>query len=436
MLPNLNTIQDLNAVQDLNTVQEQTQQPLLFFNAVGAIGGAERVLLTMLETLKRTNPTLKLVLIVGTEGHLIDAAQHLGVEVLCLPLPESVSRLGDSRLKPKGTTGAKFLQTLAAKLGFIIHAGQALPALLRYLTQVRQIIKSMQPALIHSNSIKTHLILALLGHIDAPILWHIHDFYGSRPVVATAMRWAKRSATGAIAISKSVAAEANHVLHPLPISVIYNAIDLQKFAPSPATDSNVVRIGLVATFARWKGQDIFLEAAAHIKQQSSDRAVRYYIIGSPIYKTPGSQFSLAELQAKVCELQLESVVEFLKFQTDIASVYHNLDIVVHASTQPEPFGLVIIEAMACGKPVIVAQAGGAAELFTHNHDAIGVSPGDPIALAQALIGLIDDPNRRQQLGCHARQTAIDTYGCDRIGAELAIAYAQAGYFISGATPRV
>jgi len=84
-------------------------------------------------------------------------------------------------------------------------------------------------------------------------------------------------------------------------------------------------------------------------------------------------------------MKIENRVGFVPFQDNPADVYRALDIVVHASTKPEPFGRTIVEAMACGKPVIAAQTGGAAELFTHDHDAVGVPPGDPAALA-ALSG--------------------------------------------------
>lgn len=397
---------------------------LLFLNAVAAIGGAERVLLTMLATLRSSDPTLDLVLVVGTEGALVDAAHKLGVEVICLPLPPLVNSLGDSGLKKR----AGFLPTLE----LLLKITQAVPAFLSYLRKLRRTVKAIQPDLIHSNSIKTHIAIALLRQINVPVVWHIHDFYRSRPLVAKILRWIHHSATGAIAISNAVAKDAETVLPSLPIHVIYNAIDVDYFVPKPIQHSESVKIGLVATFARWKGHDIFLEAAAQVIQAIGNSQVQFYIVGEPIYKTQGSQFSLEELQARAKELHLSSTIEFLGFQSDIASVYHNLDIVVHASTQPEPFGLVIVEAMACGKSVIVAQAGGAAELFTHGWDAIGVQPGDSQQLAQAIIALIQDPQKRYRLGQNARHTVTQRYGytlsepsgVNRISTELRSTYSR------------
>ena len=99
-----------------------------------------------------------------------------------------------------------------------------------------------------------------------------------------------------------------------------------------------------------------------------------------------------------------------------------LDIVVHASTQPEPFGRAIAEAMACARPVIVSAAGGAVELFTPDHDAIGVVPGDPDALAAAIARLAADPALRQRLGENARQTAVERFDRDRLGPQLMAIY--------------
>jgi glycosyltransferase involved in cell wall biosynthesis len=199
---------------------------------------------------------------------------------------------------------------------------------------------------------------------------------------------------------------------------MYNAIDIDYFSPQDLPSHSPLRVGLVATFARWKGQDIFLEAITQLTQKYPDLNAAFYIIGGPIYKTQGSQFSKQELEEQASNLGISDKVSFLGFQQNIVEIYHWLDIVVHASTQPEPFGLAIVEAMACGKPVIVAQAGGAAELFTHNYDAIGVPPDDSRALAKAITDLVSSPKKRQYLSEQARQTAIQRFNHQRLGQQL------------------
>jgi glycosyltransferase involved in cell wall biosynthesis len=431
---------------------------LVFVNPVGVIGGAERALLTILAALRTTEPTLQLHLIVGTDGPLIEMAQELGVQVKVLKLPDQLNQLGDSGLfqSLKGTPGStkfpnhienktKITNLSMGRLTLLFRVVKVLPSVAQYLGKFRQAIRKINPDIIHSNGIKTHLLTALAGSMDVPVIWHIHDFYGSRPLMARALRWLSKGATLGIAISEAVAQDARATLPRLPIEVIYNSVDVNYFSPGLATQADLadlpvgkpiseknrplprlntlekltspvepIRVGLVATFARWKGHDIFLEAAAQVirvrkaaslREHRPDLNVRFYIVGGPIYKTKGSQFSEEELRELASVLQIQDNVDFIGFQQNIAEVYRWLDIVVHASTQPEPFGLAIVEAMACGKPVIVSPAGGAAELFTHNYDAVGVPPGDRAALASAIEHLIDNPHQRKCLSENALQSS-------------------------------
>ncbi|MEA5575958.1 glycosyltransferase family 4 protein [Anabaena sp. UHCC 0451] len=389
---------------------------IVFVNPVGVIGGAERVLLTILAALLNQQSDIKLHLIVGTDGPLIEKAQKLGVQVTLLQLPEEFNQLGDSAFK--GRNKAIGLLILLLRLTKI------LPGIGKYLGEFRRSLRELQPDLIHSNGIKTHLLIALVGIKDTPVIWHIHDFYGSRPLIAKVLKlkFINYCAKLGIAISQAVAQDAKTTLPQLPIKIIYNAVDINYFFPIPSSPNLPLRVGLVATFARWKGHDIFLEAASEIIKTHPDLNVRFDIVGGAIYKTRGSQFSEQELKDKAAYLNIADKVNFLGFQEDIAAVYRDLDIVVHASTQPEPFGLAIVEAMACGKPVIVSQAGGAVELFTHNYDAVGVSPGEPKALAAAILDLLNHPEKRHTLSEQARHTVTERFSHERLGKQLMEVY--------------
>jgi glycosyltransferase involved in cell wall biosynthesis len=96
--------------------------------------------------------------------------------------------------------------------------------------------------------------------------------------------------------------------------------------------------------------------------------------------------------------------------------------VVHASTEPEPFGLVIAEAMACGRPVIVSRAGGARELAETTAGLPTVSPGDAAALASQIDSLAVDPARRERLGREGRETAERCFAISRMAGELTALY--------------
>jgi glycosyltransferase involved in cell wall biosynthesis len=225
------------------------------------------------------------------------------------------------------------------------------------------------------------------------------------------------------------------LLPGLRVVPIYNAIDLQRFSPSgtkldldamaglaPA-DSGTIRVALVSTFARWKGHKVFLKALASMPPEAR---IRGYVIGGPIYQTDGSQWSLEELSQEAERLGLKGKVGFTGFVEDSAAAMRSLDIVVHASTEPEPFGMVIIEAMACSKSVIASQAGGAIELFVEGENALSHPPGDAGALARQIERLVSDPALRDRLGQAAHASAEQLYKGSRLAKELVTVYREVG----------
>jgi glycosyltransferase involved in cell wall biosynthesis len=180
-----------------------------------------------------------------------------------------------------------------------------------------------------------------------------------------------------------------------------------------------VRVGLPATFARWKGHGVFLQAIALLPVELR---VRSYVIGGPIYETAGSQYSQAELQQEASRLGLAGKVGFTGFVDNPATAMRSLDIIVHASTQAEPFGMVIIEGMACGKAVIVSQAGGASELFIDGVNALGFRPGDAAGLARQIERLARDEALRRRLGVAARAATERLFRRERLAKQLLSLY--------------
>jgi glycosyltransferase involved in cell wall biosynthesis len=216
------------------------------------------------------------------------------------------------------------------------------------------------------------------------------------------------------------------------VTVVRNAVDTDHFAPAardgagldrlaglPPADPGTVRVGLVATYANWKGHGVFLDALARLPASPPCRG---YVVGGPIYTTAGSQLTREELERRAADSGLAGRVGFVPFQPDPVDAYRMLDVVVHASTRPEPFGLTIAEAMSCGKPAVVAAAGGAAELFADGADALGHPPGDAAALAAAVARLAVDAQLRARIGAAARRAAVDRFGLGRYGREIAAVY--------------
>jgi glycosyltransferase involved in cell wall biosynthesis len=395
---------------------------VLYLNPVGAVGGAERSLLDLCVAVRDIAPQLELGLLAGTDGPLLAKAEALGVPARLVPMPAALASVGDSGLRGAGIAlqGARLLGSTPQLLG----------QTLRYLDTLRQEVKAFRPTLLHSNGIKTHLLSALLPR-GCPVIWHLHDFLSHRPLAGRLLGLLDRRAGFGIAISSAVARDARSVLHSLPMDVVYNAVDTSAFSPGdsegvlldrlaglPEAAPGTVRVGLVATYARWKGQDLFLEAAAQaLLHRSPGVALRFYVIGGTVYVTRQSQWSEAELRNRARRLGITEEVGFIPFQDDLPPVYRALDVLVHASSRPEPFGLTIAEAMACGRPVIASRESGAAELFS-DEEATRLSPLTAESLAGAICALARDPARRHSMATAARSAAVVRFSRQRLGREV------------------
>ena len=394
---------------------------IIFLSPTGQTGGAESVLHDLLAGLRESHPSWSLRLIVASDGPLVERVAALGVPVQVLPFPPSVARLGDWGVGRGWWTRLRFLMRCA---------GTAVPAL-GYLRQLRRLLRSSRPDVIHTNGFKMHLLGAWARPRGSAVLWHLHDYAGRRPFSARLLRRYADRCAAVVANSHSVADDVRHVCgDTVPVHPVWNAVDLERFSPDgprldldarsalPAADS-VLRVGLVATFARWKGHETFLRALAALPPS---RPVRGYIVGGPVYETAGSQTSFGELRELVRSLGLEGRIGFTGLVADSSMAMRALDVVVHASTDPEPFGLVIAEAMACGKPVVVSRAGGATELIDAGVNALAFNPGDASALAQCIEQLAGDADLRQRLGSAGRSTAEQRFHRRRMASELTPIY--------------
>ena len=429
---------------------------LLFISPVGVIGGAERILLECVRQVRTLRPAWSVTVLMFADGPLREAATLLGANVEIVPLPSELAASGDSQLisaksnpnvfresnstygqsdspSPLPENGAKGEgMEYAPKKRTLWHRRFFATKLsaMGFFWKLRKAIHRIRPDLIHSNGLKSHLCMVTVQPRDCPVLWHIHDYYSHRPKIHRIVRLASRRATACIAISSSVQDDIQSVAPKLTTHLLENGVDTEYFVPGKGDSVELdrqagfleptswLRVGLVATYANWKGHDVFLQAVACLPH------VRAYIVGGPIYTTAGSQWSEAELRKKAFELGIVDRVGFISFQSDPCWIYRSLDIVVHASTRPEPFGLTIVEAMACGRPVVVAAAGGAKSLFTDGWDAIGHEPGNSDSLAKTIQQLADNVELRRQIGERGRQSAVDRFSTTRFGEKLIEIYEQ------------
>ncbi|HEV8396892.1 MAG TPA: glycosyltransferase family 4 protein [Vicinamibacterales bacterium] len=395
---------------------------LVFLNPSAQLGGAEGALYELLSALRAAHPAWSLGLVVAAEGPLVERVRALGLPVTVLLFPASLARLGDWGLG----------RGLAARLRMAAALGLAAVPAARYAWRLRRLVRREQPDVVHTNGLKMHVLGAWTRPRGAALLWHIHDYVSRRPLAARLLRQRARACAAIVANSQSVAADAGRAIGPGPtVHAVLNGVDLSRFSPDgsaadldalaglPPAGPSVVRVGLVATFARWKGHRTFLEALSRLPESLP---VRGYVIGGPVYETAGSQVSLGELRAEAAALGLSSRVGFTGFVADAAPAMRALDIVVHASTDPEPFGLVIAEGMACARAVVVSRAGGAAEITTPGVDALAYAPGDADQLSECLLSLVTNAALRQRLGDAGRTTAERVFDRRRLALDMTPIY--------------
>ena len=404
---------------------------VMFLNPTGQLGGAESSLVDILASLRHAEPSWPLHLLTASDGPLIDRVRSLGVTAEVLPFPHAIARLGEhgavASRRPWGRGAIRFAARIAL----------ASASAVQYRAALKRAIDAFDPAVVHTNGLKMHVLAAWgIGSSRRPgLVWHLHDYLGTRPMTTRLLRWHHARPATVVANSASVAADATRALaNGTRVVTVRNGVDLERFSIAGVRANldamsglsqappNTVRVGLVATLARWKGHATFLEAIARLPPHLR---VRAYIVGDAVYQTEGSQYSLDELRQLARSLGIADRVGFTGFVHTPEATFRALDVVVHASTAPEPFGLVIAEAMACGRAVIVSNAGGAAEIVTAGVDALVHAPGDAGGLSAQIAALAGDADLRARIGRAARATAERSFDRARLATELVPIYRDA-----------
>jgi glycosyltransferase involved in cell wall biosynthesis len=164
-------------------------------------------------------------------------------------------------------------------------------------------------------------------------------------------------------------------------------------------------VGIAARLQPWKGQTVVIRAAASLLHARPH--ARLLVIGDALFGLDHAY--AASLPALAKDLGIADRVTMTGHRTDMPDVLAGLDVAIHASTTPEPFGLGLIEAMAQGIALIAADAGAAREIVTPGVDGILTPPGDHEALATAMLALCDDPGRRKAIAAEGSRTARERF---------------------------
>lgn len=372
---------------------------ILFLNHTGIVSGAERVLLTILEHLdrKRFQP------------------------VVSCPLGSDLANLVQERNVP-------IVATPDLQARFTWNPIRMVQYLRSYFSAIREFRRApflKTATLIHANSVRAGLVasFATVG-TGIPVIWHLHDMMKPHPF-STAIRWVAllMPAVSVLAVSRAAAAQFRGSVLRLSsnrptITVLHNSIDSRRFRPDPPGRRRVRQalglaeaqftFAIVGQLTPRKAQLETILAFSDVVKRVPNAAL--LVVGAPLFNDDHRY--LAALQSAVAQLGLRRKVFFLGQRSDINALLAAADAVV-INSRREPFGLIVLEAMAAVKPVVGASVDGIVEVIEDGVTGLLVPPGDRAALVSALTRLAADPQLCQSLSSRGRAVIEKDFTCAR-----------------------
>ena len=366
---------------------------LLFYNHTATVSGAERVLLLIVSQLDKAE----------FESVVLCPAGDLQTEVQAIGVP----CLSVEKLEARFTWRPDLLLRYLASF-------------VRAILSVRTQVKIIAPNLIHANSIRAGLVMtaATIG-LRVPVLWHLHDLLPHHPI-STAIRVCVLLSPRVrlLAVSKATAERFRGLLLRLrrvPVKVILNCADTEKFQPNAERraalraelqlEADTPVVGIIGQITARKDQRGLIRAFALVVQELPQAVL--LIVGEPLF-TAADQHYDQQLKQVVAELGLAHQVRFLGARRDVPALMQTLDVLV-VNSLAEPCGLVVLEGMASGLPVLATAVGGNPEMIHHALSGWLVPPNDERALATEILNLLRSPSLRRQLGRNARRRVREQF---------------------------
>ncbi len=293
------------------------------------------------------------------------------------------------------------------------------PALFRLLRLIRQ----EKIDVLHAHTRVTQVLAFWAGKLSGtPVVTTCHGFYKVRLGRRLLPAWGDRG----IAISEPVGKHLVEDFHipPSRVRVVHNAVDIHLLDEQYRQHSQeAVKkgfgflpedrvVGIVARLVEDKGHEYLVRAGAELLGEFPD--LRILIVGD------GREMD--KLKALSAELGIQSRVVFTGNVSDVSKPLAAMDIFAFPATWREGFGLSIVEAMTCSKPVIVSNIWALNSLIQNGETGFLVEPKRVDLLAEAIRNLLADPVLRRKIGANARRAVEEHFTIDRMGAEIAGVY--------------
>jgi glycosyltransferase involved in cell wall biosynthesis len=275
---------------------------------------------------------------------------------------------------------------------------------------VRQKVREIHPDLIHAHYASGYGTLAALADRHPLILsvWgsDVYDFPEKSPVNAWLIRRALRKSDLILSTSRAMAVQTRRYIdRDIPVTPF--GIDVDQFRPkpveSPFAPSDIV-IGTVKVLAEKYGIQYLIRAFALVKKKHSDLPLKLLIVGG------GPQEAFLKKLVEDLGISAQTTFTGRVEHARVPDYFNMLSIPVFASTlDSESFGVAVLEASACAKPVVVSSVGGLPEVVEDGVTGLVVPRRDPERTADAIERLVLDPALRERMGTAGRERVIKQY---------------------------
>ncbi len=379
---------------------------ILYVHNSADLYGASRSLLRLVPRMKSRGWNVQVL--VPEDGPLKQRLESFGVKVDIDPALSIITR-----------TTFKSWRLLLLVAGFV-----------RSVARLRRRIRAERIDLVHTNSgvIFSPALAARLAGV--PHVWHVRESFEEFRSL-----W-KPYSSYMLACSRRIIAVSGPTAAQFPaspkVTVVHNGADLDEFAlDSEAARArfrgehglgNLPVVGCIGRikFVR-KGQEVLVEAAKRIKD--SGFQAKYLIVGST---APGYEDHLVRLRELIQRLGLQEDVILAGELSDVRAAYAAMDIFVLPSAQPEPFGGVVLEAMALKLPVIATAIGGSIEQVEDGVTGYLIPPADSAAMADRVKRLLEDPELRVRMGHAGRERLARRFSIGEMLNRIEGVYRDAG----------
>jgi glycosyltransferase involved in cell wall biosynthesis len=366
---------------------------ILYVHPSDELYGSDRVLLELVRRLDRARfePAVLLSSDVPYAGRLTARLTRLGVPVLRLRI---------------GVLRRRALASPARAARF------ALDALLST-ARIARLLEAERIDVVHANTV-TVFPAALAARIARRrLVWHVHEIVADRPGRALLHGLVGLLAHRVVVVSEAARASLGSRAEA---EVVPNGIERREGSAPPEDPPLVAYVGRLS--AR-KGPLVLLRAMARLGAKHP--RARLVFAGDEF----GSGDEVTrEIAAEARRAGLAERVEMRPFSEDVSALLTASTVVVGPSVLPESFGLVLLEAMASGRPVVASDHGGPRELVVHGETGLLVPPGDDEALAEALDGLLEDPALASRLGENGRRRARERFAIESSVARFEAIYEE------------